>query len=243
MWFRSLTFLDFFFDCQTTTRNFNSKKSKISKSTLLTNITDKLIDPAMLALLASSTSSFVAPACVPSGLARGLDAPQMNFLKDLAAKTAPDRGGASTPRAAPAKKAPAGGRAFLSEFGGNTAVMNPTARITGKAKPLSPGSNYPGGGDKLQEQSYGFGNFIQRFQKAEGKSKYGVPIFLPSGNVNPAYLKAERDDMNAKKAKNVKNLRSQREKMQKAGTYYQSDYIKKKVGNVGSGKDYYSSGR
>ena len=39
--------------------------------------------------------------------------------------------------------------------------------------------------------------------QTKGKSKYGMPIFLPNGNVNPAYLAAERKDMAAKKRKNV----------------------------------------
>ena len=33
-----------------------------------------------------------------------------------------------------------------------------------------------------------------------GKSKYGMPIFLPNGNINPAYLAAERKDQAAVKA-------------------------------------------
>jgi len=31
--------------------------------------------------------------------------------------------------------------------------------------------------------------------QANGKSKYGVPIYLPNGNINPAYLAAERNEM------------------------------------------------
>ena len=30
--------------------------------------------------------------------------------------------------------------------------------------------------------------------QTKGKSKYGMPIFLPNGNVNPAYLAAERKE-------------------------------------------------
>ena len=33
-----------------------------------------------------------------------------------------------------------------------------------------------------------------------GKSKYGMPIFLPNGNINPAYLAAERKEQAAIKA-------------------------------------------
>merc|ERR1719486_199782 len=61
------------------------------------------------------------------------------------------------------------------------------------ARPLSPGSNYPTT-KNIQTQRNGFGTFVQKFQLASGKSKYGVPIFLPNGNVNPAYLAAEREE-------------------------------------------------
>merc|ERR1719326_425110 len=72
-----------------------------------------------------------------------------------------------------------------------------------RAKPLSPGSNYPTTSN-IQTQSNGFGTFVQRFQKATGKSKYGMPIFLPNGNVNPAYLAAERAEAAQKKQKNIR---------------------------------------
>ena len=54
----------------------------------------------------------------------------------------------------------------------------------------------------IQTQRNGFGTFVQKFQKADGKSKYGVPIFLPNGNVNPKYLAAERREMASKSAAN-----------------------------------------
>merc|ERR1719261_1229112 len=97
-------------------------------------------------------------------------------------------GGKSTPKkaaAAPAKKV-----GLFSK--GPASPTKPT--VTNKAKPLSPGSNYPGT-KNIQTQSNGFGTFLQRFQKTEGKSKYGMPIFLPNGNINPAYLAAERKEM------------------------------------------------
>ena len=70
-------------------------------------------------------------------------------------------------------------------------------------KPLSPGSNYPAT-KNIQLQKSGFGNFLQKFETlgrdpSKSKSQYGVPVFLPNGNVNPAYLAAERKAMAEKK--------------------------------------------
>merc|ERR1712078_537755 len=71
------------------------------------------------------------------------------------------------------------------------------------AKPLSPGSNYPTT-KNIQTQRSGFGTFVQKFQLAKGKSKYGVPIFLPNGNINPAYLAKEREEQRSMSKKNTK---------------------------------------
>jgi len=111
-----------------------------------------------------------------------------------------------------------------------------------KAKPLSPGSNYPST-KNIQTQRNGFGSFVQKFQKAEGKSKYGVPIFLKNGNINPAYLAAERKEEAAQKAKNVLATEAKRKKLISNKQFELADFIRKKIGEVGSGKDYYESGR
>merc|ERR1719207_98967 len=71
--------------------------------------------------------------------------------------------------------------------------MDTRPRVDKRAKPLSPGSNYPTT-KNIQTQSNGFGTFLQKFQSVSGKSKYGMPIFLPNGNINPAYLAAERKE-------------------------------------------------
>merc|ERR1711918_265710 len=96
--------------------------------------------------------------------------------------------------------------------------------VAKNARPLSAGSNYPTT-KNIQTQRNGFGSFVQKFQTVSGKSKYGVPIFLPNGNVNPAYLAAERKEAAAK----VKKLISKKE-------FELADYVRKKIGNVGSGK-------
>merc|ERR1719353_1311101 len=79
------------------------------------------------------------------------------------------------------------------------------------ARPLSPGSNYPT--KNIQTQRNGFGTFVQKFQLAQGKSKYGVPIFLPNGNVNPAYLAAERAEARDISKKNTKTAEAKRKSL------------------------------
>merc|ERR1719261_2479600 len=76
-------------------------------------------------------------------------------------------------------------------FKGKASPSKPT--VGARPKPLSPGSNYPTT-KNIQSQKNGFGTFVQKFQKADGKSKYGMPIYLPNGNINPAYLAAERKE-------------------------------------------------
>lgn len=95
----------------------------------------------------------------------------------------------------------------------------------------------------IQTQRNGFGSFVQKFQKATGKSKYGVPIFLPNGNVNPAYLAAERKDMQAQSKLNRSATENKRKKLIANKQFELADYIKKAIGTVGSGQDYYQSGK
>ena len=126
--------------------------------------------------------------------------------------------------------------------GAKKAPASSRPKVTAKAKPLSPGSNYPAT-KNIQVQASGFGNFLQKFQTVSGKSKYGVPIFLPSGNVNPAYLAAERKAIAEQSKLNVKAEAAKTRKLKAKGVFELGDIIKKQVGNVGSGKDYYQSGR
>merc|ERR1711997_916925 len=113
-----------------------------------------------------------------------------------------------------------------------------------KPKPLSPKSNYPST-KNIQIQKSGFGSFLPKFERASStaKSKYGMPVFLPNGNVNPAYLAAERKALTAQSKKNMQAEAAKTKKMKAAKTFELADFIRKKVGNVGSGKDYYQSGR
>ena len=125
-------------------------------------------------------------------------------------------------------------------FSGPASPTKP--KVTAKAKPLSPGSNYPTT-KNIQKQSSGFGSFLQQFQKRDGKSKYGMPIFLPNGNINPAYLAAERKALQEQSKTNVRAEAKKTKKMKAAGTFELGDFIAKKIGNVGSGQEYYQSGK
>jgi len=146
-------------------------------------------------------------------------------------------GGKSTPRAS-SSSAPK--KAGKSLFSGKASPTKPT--VTNKAKPLSPGSNYPST-KNIQTQKSGFGSFVQKFQLASGKSKYGVPIFLPNGNVNPAYLAAERTEARSASKKNTATAEAKRKALVAGKQFELADYVRKKIGEVGSGKDFYQSGR
>merc|ERR1719247_2961623 len=128
----------------------------------------------------------------------------------------------------------------LSRKSGPASPTKP--KVTAKAKPLSPGSNYPTT-KNIQTQSTGFGSFVQKFQLAGGKSKYGMPIFLPNGNVNPAYLAAERRDLQTQSKRNTQATEAKRRGLIKAGKFQLADYVRKEIGPAGSGKEYYQSGR
>jgi hypothetical protein len=129
------------------------------------------------------------------------------------------------------------------QFGFGKARASPTKPVVKKnAKPLSPGSNYPAT-KNIQTQSTGFGSFVQRFQKRDGKSKYGMPIFDKNGNVNPAYLAAERKAIAAQSKRNIQASAGKTKKLVAAKEFELGDYIKNKIGEVGSGKDYYQSGK
>ena len=68
-------------------------------------------------------------------------------------------------------------------------------------------------------------------QDFSGK-KYGVPIFLPSGNVNPAYLAAEKKAKESAKASNFNKFEKIKAKQIAKGTYDIADFIKDRIGNI-----------
>jgi len=61
--------------------------------------------------------------------------------------------------------------------------------------------------------------------------------------VNPAYLKAEREEMLKAKKQNMSSAEKKRKGLIAAKSFELADYIRKKIGEVGSGPDYYKSGR
>jgi hypothetical protein len=99
------------------------------------------------------------------------------------------------------------------------------------------------GNSSIQTQKSGFGTFVQGFQRRDGKSKYGMPIFLPNGNVNPAYLAAERKDIQEQSKKNTREAELKRKNLIKNNKFQLADYLRKEIGPAGSGKEYYQSGR
>merc|ERR1719453_2118943 len=124
--------------------------------------------------------------------------------------------------------------------GGGSSPKKGTESGYTSARPLSPGSNYPST-KNIQQQRSGFGTFVQKFQLAKGKSKYGVPIFLPNGNVNPAYLAAERADLREASKRNTKTSEAKRKSLIAKKNFELADYVRKKIGNVGSGQEFYQS--
>jgi len=122
------------------------------------------------------------------------------------------------------------------KFGGNS-------RIASEDRPRNRGGPYSANKKNIQTQRNGFGNFVQKFQLAGGKSKYGVPIFLPNGNVNPAYLAAERKELQQKSKLNTSAAEQKRKALISSKRFELADYVRKAIGPVGSGKDYYQSGR
>lgn len=120
---------------------------------------------------------------------------------------------------------------------------SPTKPVVGsRAKPLSPGSNYPST-KNIQKQASGFGSFLPQFQRTSGKTKYGMPIFLESGAVNPKYLAAERAAAVQQKRQNIQQSEAKRKKLVANNQFELADYVRKAIGNVGSGKEYYESGK
>merc|ERR1719326_903445 len=117
------------------------------------------------------------------------------------------------------------------------------SRVQAEDRPRNRGGPYQSNKSNIQTQKSGFGNFVQKFQLAKGKSKYGVPIFLPNGNVNPAYLAAECKDLQAKSKLNTKSAEAKRKALISGKKFELADYVRKAIGPVGSGTDYYQSGR
>jgi len=183
----------------------------------------------LLALCFGAASAFVPPASLQQ-----LTRASVSASSDVLMFSG---GGKSSPK----KAAPAAKSGGFNFFGNKPA--SPTKPVVSKgAKPLSPGSNYPTT-KNIQSQKNGFGTFVQSFQRSSGKSKYGMPIFLPNGNINPAYLAAERKDAQAASKRNTGAAEGKRKKLIASKDFELADYVRKRIGNVGSGADFYQSGR
>merc|ERR1719240_1174674 len=81
---------------------------------------------------------------------------------------------------------------------------------------------------------------IMQFAKNPGKSKYGVPFYLENGNVNPAYLAAERKEKEANRKKNFGAYEAKRKNLVKNKKFELADFIRD---NIGSAKNTEKNGR
>jgi hypothetical protein len=61
--------------------------------------------------------------------------------------------------------------------------------------------------------------------------------------VNPAYLAAERRDIQSTSKRNTQAAETKRRGLIKAGKFQLADYVRKEIGPAGSSKEYYQSGR
>jgi len=137
----------------------------------------------------------------------------------------------------------AGRQAMLFTSSGKSRAAPKKTGLEAEGRARNRGGPYQANKKNIQIQRNGFGTFMQKFQTVTGKSKYGVPIFLPNGNVNPAYLAAERKELQAQSKRNTQSAEVKRKNLIKKGSFELADYIRKAIGPVGSGKDYYQSGR
>merc|ERR1711972_450427 len=87
--------------------------------------------------------------------------------------------------------------------------------------------------DNIMTQKSGFGSWLQRFQSLDKRSKYGVPIFDDNGNINPAYLAAERKELAAKKQQNIAAAEKKRKGLIAKKEFSIMDYVTNNIGKAG----------
>merc|ERR1740130_2342597 len=73
--------------------------------------------------------------------------------------------------------------------------------------------------------------------------KTNKPLSPGSNYPTTKNIQTERKDQAAVKAKNIKATGAKVKKLISKKEFELSDYVRKKIGEVGSGKDYYQSGR
>merc|ERR1711972_1034175 len=98
------------------------------------------------------------------------------------------------------------------------------------AKPTAKPGPWSSAKDNIMTQASGFGSWLQKFQSLVKKSKYGVPIFDDNGNINPAYLAAERKELAAKKKQNIAAAETKRKGLIAKKDFTIMDYIRNKIG-------------
>merc|ERR1711972_225047 len=111
-------------------------------------------------------------------------------------------------------------------------MPSPTMTQKKAAKPTAKPGPWPSAKDNIMTQASGFGSWLQKFQRLDKKSKYGVPIFDDNGNINPAYLAAERKELAAKKKQNIAAAEKKWKGLIAKKDFTIMDYIRKKIGSA-----------
>merc|ERR1711972_1062210 len=111
-------------------------------------------------------------------------------------------------------------------------MSSPTMAQKKAAKNTPKPGFYDSKKDNIMTQKSGFGSWLQKFQSLDKNSKYGVPIFNDDGNINPAYLAAERKELAAKKKQNIAAAETKRKGLIAKKDFTIMDYIRKKVGSA-----------
>merc|ERR1711972_418542 len=109
-------------------------------------------------------------------------------------------------------------------------MSSPTMAQKKAAKPTAKPGPWPSAKDNIMTQASGFGSWLQKFQRLDKKSKYGVPIFDDNGNINPAYLAAERKELAAKKKQNIAAAETKRKGLIAKKDFTIMDYLTNNIG-------------
>ena len=60
-----------------------------------------------------------------------------------------------------------------------------------------------------------------------------MPVFLKNGDINPAFLAAEREEIRKASQNNCAKLEKKRKKLVSSDSYTLASYLRKEIGEVG----------